>query len=203
MGYTSTDHQLQHVDDPPPDAVTVASGSSFEVLCGVLGIALAVVGILGYHPQFVGATATVALGLGLFALAGTIAARTNRCSQRDELLGISADLVAGLAGVALGALVLLRIVPDAYLPIATMALGCGLMFAARVDLSTQTPGLNVWSLLVMLVAAVAALLALFAFAAISPMTTISLVAIACLGGGLVLAGGGTLTTLCRTTHGAT
>ena len=196
VGYTSVEHQLQHVDDPPPDQVTVASGSWFEVCCGALGLAVAVIGILGTNPPLMGAIATVVLGFGVFAHAGTIVARSNRCAERDEFLGISVDLVAGLVGIGFGALVLLRIVPFTWHPIATMALGTGLMFAARVEIDHETPSMrwNVWSQVVMSAAGLSAMvLALGAFAAVAPMTMLALVAVACVGGGLLLAGGGPLT----------
>ncbi len=194
VGYTITEHQLQHVDDPPPDQVTVASGSWFEVCCGALGLALAVVGIQGNNPLLMSATATVTLGFGVFAQAGTIATRSNR-SERDELLGVTTDLVAGLAAIVLGVLVLVHIVPFAWLPIATIALGVGLMFAARVEIGGETPSprWNAWSHVVMLAAGLAAIvLALVAFASVAP-TTLALVADACVGGGLLFVGGATPT----------
>ena len=203
VGYTSTEHRL-HADDLPPDQVTVASGSWFEVCCGALGLVLAVVGILSNSPPLMGAIATVTLGFGMFAQAGTIATRSNRL-EHDELLGITTDLVAGLAAIVLGVLVLVRIVPSAWLPVATMALGAGLMFAARVEIGGETPRprWKAWSQVVTLAAGLAAMvLALVAFAAVAPMPTLALVADACVGGGLVLAGGGTLTTLRGVSNGA-
>jgi len=173
-------------------ALQLASGSWFEVLCGVLGFAAAVAGIAGIHPLFMGATATVLLGLGVFAQAGTIAVRTNRCSERDELLGISADVLGSLVGITIGGLVILHIVSFTWLPIATMALGCGLMFTARVDLVGETQR-GAWSHVLMLAAGLAAMtLALIAFVAIIPSATTALVALACVGGGLAFAGGGNL-----------
>jgi len=86
MGYTSNEHSL-HTDDPPLDRITVASGSWFEALCGAGGLALAVIGVLGDHPALMAALATIAVGLGVFAQAGTIAARSRQPTEHDELVG--------------------------------------------------------------------------------------------------------------------
>lgn len=202
MGYTSTKHLLEHASERPPDPVTVASGSWFEAACGASGLGLAVFGMLGNHPALMAAIATILVGFGVFAQAGTIAARSRQASERDELVGISIDLVAGVAGFALGVLVLLRVVPLAWLPLAAMALGAGLLFAGPaelVDHKAATTLFRAWSLAAMMLAGLAAIvLALLAFTAVQPFAMLSLAAVACVGAGLTLAGAGTLTTLRRT-----
>ncbi len=199
MGYTSTEHQLRQANDPPPDQVTVASGSWVEMVCGASGVAIAVIGMLGNHPALMVAVATIVVGFGVFAQAGTIAARSRPPSERDEVVGISIDLVAGLASIAFGVLVLLRVVPFTWLPIAAMTLGAGVLFAGRAELGDPTAEVTrfgAWALAVMMLAGLAALvLALLALAGGQPIAMLSLAAIACVGAGLVFAGGGTLATL--------
>ena len=189
MSYTCTDHQLLHRSDPPPDQVAVASGSWFEALCGASGLAIVVLGMLGHDPAFVAAIATIVMGFGVFARAGTTAARGRQLSERDELLGISIEIVAGLAGIAIGVLVVLHVVPFMWLPLAAIALGTGLLFAGHAELGDLKS--SAWPLAVMMLFALAALvLALLAFAAVQPFAMLSLAAIACVGAGLVLVCGG-------------
>ena len=199
MGYTSSVHRFRSEDDPRPDQSSVATSSWFETLCGASCLAIVVIGMIGDDPASMAAIATTAAGFGVFAHAGTRAARSRRSSARDVRAGVGVDLVVGLAGIAIGVLVLARAVPFGWLAIAATAIGVGLLFAGRAKASvdTERPGwrCDAWSVVAMMLAALATVvLAVLAFAAVRPIATLSLAA-ACAGIGLILAGSGTLSTI--------
>jgi hypothetical protein len=198
MAYVGT--QLHQIPSAPPDRVTIASGSWFEVCCGAIGLALGVLGMLGGDPRLFGAVATVILGFGVFGQAGTIASWTERSSVRGDLVGVGVDLVAAIAGIGLGALVVLHVVPVTWLTIAAMALGLGLVFAARVDLAAGARTVQGFAQVFMSACGFAAMvLALVAVVSVdaAAVSLAALAALACVGAGLVLAGGGSLTALAR------
>ena len=191
MSDTTTEHPMRHASDSAQ--LTVVTGSWFEALCGAIGLVFAVVGMLGGDPPQMAAIATIAVGFGVFAQAGTLAARTWRSSDRGDLVGITTDLIAGPVGVALGGFVLLQLVPFSWLPFAALALGTALLFAGRAllgDPKASTRWTAWWVAAMMLTALAALALALLAVAAVQPSTMPSLAAAACVGAGLMLAGGG-------------
>jgi hypothetical protein len=102
-----------------------------------------------------------------------------------------------------GGLVALHVVTFAFLPIATIALGCALVLAARVDLAASARTPHGFAQVVMAACGFSAIvLALVAFASVEATSVISLAALACIGTGLVLAGGGILTALRLRKHEA-
>src|SRR5690349_12323672 len=61
---------------------TATAGTSVEVLAGATAIVLSIIGLAGYLPIPMAAIATIAIGVGLFAEGGTIAARWNDVINR-------------------------------------------------------------------------------------------------------------------------
>jgi len=118
---------------------TVAGGSAVEA-AGGLGVGiLAILGLAGVFPVYLEAVATIALGVALFAEGGAAAARFRhllaeaRGSRIDvaELGGgITAELLAGGAGVILGLLALLGVVPQILIASAVVVFGAGLLFGS-------------------------------------------------------------------------
>ena len=112
----------------------IASGSSFELFAGVIGAAIAVVGIAGYFPAYMAAIATIAIGFALIAQGGTLAARWNATPvATGEAIGIGTEVIGGFAGIALGALALLGVVPSVLLPVATIVVGAALLFGGPAE----------------------------------------------------------------------
>lgn len=113
--------------------MAIASGSSFELFAGVIAAIVAMIGIAGYYPAAMAATATIAVGFALLAQGGTLAARWQNAkhiptTEKTEALGIGTEVLGGFAGIALGAAALLGVVPLVLLPAAAMAVGAALLF---------------------------------------------------------------------------
>ena len=113
--------------------MAIASGSSFELFAGVLAVVLAIIGVAGYYPAVMAATATIAVGFALLAQGGTLAARWEHAAhipstEKTEAIGIGTEVVGGFAGIALGALALLGVVPLVLMPVAAIVVGAALLF---------------------------------------------------------------------------
>lgn len=110
---------------------SVVNSSGFEMFTGGIGAVAAVAGIAGYRPVTMGAIAASALGLALLAQGGALAAGsqhvTNPDGERKEAVGIGTEVVAGVAGFALGVLALFGVVPLVLLPVAAIVSGAALL----------------------------------------------------------------------------
>lgn len=126
--------------DPPTaqeraTQATIASGSSFELFCGVVAALMAVIGVAGYFPVYMAATAAIAIGFALIAQGGTLAARSAQVAsnERVEAIGIGTEVIGGFAGIALGGLALLGVVPSVLLPVAMIVVGAALLFGGPAE----------------------------------------------------------------------
>jgi hypothetical protein len=113
--------------------MAIASGSSFELFAGVIAAGLAIVGVAGWYPAVMAASAAIAVGFALLAQGGTLAARWEKAAhisatERTEALGIGTEVLGGFAGIALGALALLGVVPLVLLPVSAIVVGAALLF---------------------------------------------------------------------------
>ena len=113
----------------------IVSGSSFELFAGVIALMVTIIGIAGYFPLHMAATATIAIGLALIASGGTLAARWQNATSgaharadRTEALGIGTEVLGGFAGIALGVLALLGVAPLVLLPAGMIVVGSALLF---------------------------------------------------------------------------
>ncbi len=115
-------------------------GSIFQVVLGAIAIALSIIALAVMRP-LLSAIAVIAIGLSLLFEGGAIAYRFNlllRETSKGMLQkiefgeGVSAEFVAGVAGLVLGILALLGIVPMMLLPVAAIVYGSGLMLGAGV-----------------------------------------------------------------------
>lgn len=110
----------------------IASGISFELFAGAIAAALAVLGLAGYFPVYMAATAAIAIGFALVAQGGALAARWQQAThipatERTEAVGIGTEVLGGLAAVALGVLALLEVAPLILLPVAAFVIGAALL----------------------------------------------------------------------------
>ena len=115
------------------------AGSSIELLAGACAVVLAMIGLSGYRTFAMAATATIAIGLGLLADGGVIAARwadatTGLGSNRSEVgRGAGAEMFAGIVGIVLGILALVHVLSFALLPIAAIILGASVVFGDATE----------------------------------------------------------------------
>ena len=198
--------------DPPTSEerasqLAIASGSSFELFAGVIGAAVAITGIAGYFPVYMGAIALIAVGFALLAQGGTLAARWQHAehiaaSERKEAVGIGTEVLGGFAGIALGVLALLAVVPLVLLPVGAIVLGAALLFGgpSQPHIAEVAPGMRArryrvtrdavrTSGGVMVMAGLASIvLGVLGLALEGYVLVMSLIAVLCIAGALVTAG---------------
>jgi hypothetical protein len=166
------DHEHHELLYPPPDAgppfgeppparstqmyptpeedraasLVMATGSSFELFTGLVGVVLAVIGLSGRYPAAMAAMATVAVGLSLLAQGLTIAARWQAAlkiegRERIDALGISTEMFGGLAAIVLGTLALFGVLEAPLLSAAAIVLGFSLLLGgpAQPEMTDETP----------------------------------------------------------------
>lgn len=150
MGETQT-NQTNRLPPPPLDPTTreheeevsagiLAGGSMIEGIAGLVGIVLAIVGLAGLFPVYLLAIATIAVGVALLFEGGAIAVRFSRLISETQSTGrlprvelgggMGVEVVGGIAGVVLGILALIGVVPTVLTAVAAIALGGTLMFSS-------------------------------------------------------------------------
>jgi hypothetical protein len=122
--------------------VAAASTGAVTESIGAAGaIVLAILGLAGILPTAMMAVTTIVLGAAILLDAGAVSARHDRLvgetlgadARRLRALvggGISAESLAGVAGIALGILALLGVAPIALCSVALIAFGAGLLFGS-------------------------------------------------------------------------
>ncbi|MFP4144737.1 MAG: hypothetical protein ACLFV3_06300 [Phycisphaeraceae bacterium] len=120
-------------------SLTVASGSFAEAVCGLAGLVLTTIGLAAVLPGFMATIATIVLGVGLTARGGSLAGRMRQL--REELdagtlgyasvgSGAGLQVLAGLAGIVLGAIALVGIIPAILVPVSIIAFGGALWLSS-------------------------------------------------------------------------
>src|SRR5262245_11509555 len=98
-----------------------ARGSTLEALGGVAALVLAILALVGFQPLYLTTIATIAVGVALLAHGG-MAVRETESTNR-----IGSEILGGAAGVALGILALVGVLPQLLLLAATIVLGVALL----------------------------------------------------------------------------
>jgi uncharacterized membrane protein HdeD (DUF308 family) len=203
----------------PQDRTTRAvfsGGSTLEMLGGIAAVVLAILGLTAFMPFKMAAIAVIVIGVALLAQGGSIASRWNRARRRlvgqryehSELVGgVSTEVLAGVAGIVLGILALVGVMPAILLPVAAIVFGGSLLLggAAQPDFDALAPeaahsrerrvmheALQASGGTMVIAGVAAAVLGILALLHVGPVLLLSLIAILCVGGALVL-GGGALT----------
>ncbi len=134
-----TTQQTYHEEEI--SARIVRGGSLAESITGGAGIVLAIIGLANIMPQMMLPIATIALGAALLFEGGAIASRFSKLLtetakgrfETSELgVGLTAEVVGGLAGVILGILTLLGVSPSILMPVAVIVFGGTLLFGSGV-----------------------------------------------------------------------
>ncbi|MGE5184154.1 MAG: hypothetical protein ACM31C_18925 [Acidobacteriota bacterium] len=201
-----------------PDKTTAAvftGGASLEVIGGAAAVVLAIIGLAGAYPVWMLSIATICAGGALLAEGGSIAARWNDVmrqlggdtSERAEVVGgIGTEVIGGAAGIVLGILALVGVMPFVLLSVAAIVFGGSLLLggAAQPELDALVPerdarlrritrgAIQASGGVMVMVGIAAAVLGILALLSVGPIVTLSLIALLCVGGAL-LVGGGALT----------
>ncbi len=122
----------------------VAMGNTMaEAVVGLGAIAIAIIGLANVYPWLLAAVATIALGAAFVFEAGDVGRRFASLAAEDTTGapetsnawgGMSAGFVSGCAGIALGILAILGIVPHTLIPVAIIVYGATLV----MDSGTQS-----------------------------------------------------------------
>jgi hypothetical protein len=120
----------------PPDvrrsARAVAAGSVSEMIAGLAAIILAIIGLAGVFPYMLVAIATIVFGVALMLSGGSIAARYGNIERETAETGmesmeigtgVTTEFAGGLAGIVLGILALIGLVPLVLIPCAVIVYG--------------------------------------------------------------------------------
>jgi len=122
-------------------AEVVLGGSAAEALVGAGAAILAIIGLANVFPGYMASIATIAVGAALFFQGGALVARyadlAHEAGAAEIGGGVSAEVLGGLAGMALGILALLGVLPAVLTPIAIIVFGGALLLdsAATVRLN--------------------------------------------------------------------
>jgi hypothetical protein len=195
----------------------IEGGSSFEALGGLVTVILAIVGIARYAPFTMGGVCAIVIGASLFVQGGAIASRWRADLRRldgvrydrSELLGgVSTEVFGGVVGIVLGVLVLAGVLPAVLLPVAAIVFGGALLLggAAQPELSnlaapprhaTVQDAVEASGGIMVLVGVAAAVLGILSLLGVGPAITLALIAMLCIGGALLFAGGALATRFMR------
>lgn len=115
-----------------------AGGSVTEGIGGAGAIVLSILGLIGIYAPTMASISAIAIGGGLLIAGGTIAARfskvvaNTRYNYAEEIIGggMAMEALCGVAGIALGILALLGIVPLTLLSAASIVFGAALIMAS-------------------------------------------------------------------------
>jgi len=120
----------------------VSSGSISEGIVGAAAIVLGILGLVGIYPAILVSIATIAIGASFLISGSAIASRFSNLARlaaegtggaADFGMGMSAEFLGGISGIALGILALLGIVPGVLIPAAVIVFGGTLVFSSGLS----------------------------------------------------------------------
>lgn len=190
----------------------MARAFSVDALAAAATVVLCILGLSGIFPSVLAPIAVITMACAMLIKSSGVASRLNwlvretgnRAGSSAELqAGMSAELLAGAAGIVLGVLALIGLVPTTLSEVAVIVFGGALLlgsgetyrvsqlgpigygessaaYAARMAAETAAGGAS-------LAGIAAVVLGILAITGVHPLTLV-LVALLCLGGAMLLAG---------------
>lgn len=122
-----------HLDEGP------TAGFATEALCGIVAGVLTILGLIQVVPNFMLSIAGIAIGVALLSEGATITKQYSRllsATSEGKLNapelggGINVEILAGIAGIVLGILSLVGLVPIILMPIAVIGFGISLILSS-------------------------------------------------------------------------
>lgn len=132
----------EHLQEERRTLETLVGGTIGGGIVAIAGVVLALVGLAGVEPRWLLAAATIAVGVSFLIEGAALGSRlsdllresTGGRVQMGELGGgITGETLAGIAGIVLGILGALNVVPAVLLPIAAIVYGAGLVIGAGAN----------------------------------------------------------------------
>jgi hypothetical protein len=120
-------------------AKVLAGGSLAEGVVGAAGLTLAILGLVGILPFWMATIGTIAVGAAFLIEGGAIASRMSDLMETDKTGqfditeiggGMTAEFLAGLAGITLGILALLGVSPLLLMAVAVIVYGGALVMGS-------------------------------------------------------------------------
>lgn len=124
-------------------AMSVGAGSTAEIVGGAAVIVLTILGLANVAPGLMYAVATIAIGIAILFEGGSVAAEYTQIANKtaeskfekiDLGSGMTVEMVAGIAGIILGVLSLLGIVPLILSAAAIVVYGASLILSSGMTL---------------------------------------------------------------------
>lgn len=127
-------------------AEVIFGGSTAEALVGAAAAVLAILGLANIWPGYMASIATIAVGAALLFQGIAIASRYSDLARRtggsEVGGGVSAEILGGIAGIALGILALMGIMPATLTPVAIIVFGGALLIGSAA--TAQLNSLSTW-----------------------------------------------------------
>ncbi|MGZ4961616.1 MAG: hypothetical protein ACXWJB_05395 [Limisphaerales bacterium] len=113
----------------------IAGGIGLAALLGLVSVVLAILGLVNVAPFYMAGISAVALGVALllaggFSMQWFTAPREHFFYEGEGAM--STEVMAGVAGIVLGLLALLGVVPGILLPVSVLAFGISLFMSSWV-----------------------------------------------------------------------
>jgi hypothetical protein len=135
------------VQQEETSAEVLSGGSLAEAVCGIGAVVLAIVALAGILNIYLGAVAVIVVGAGLLLEGAAIGMRFSklmneivgpRFSMSELGGGLTAEFLAGAAGIVLGILALLGVAPLTLLSVVAIIFGAAMVLGAGATASLNS-----------------------------------------------------------------
>ena len=124
--------------------IAVGSGSIIESIIGMGAVILTILGLLNIYPVIMLSISTILIGAALLIKGSSVASKMDSVIADEPEMskkaisqlntGVTAETIAGIAGIALGILAMAGMSPQMMLGAAAIVYGAGIIFGSGMDL---------------------------------------------------------------------
>jgi len=141
---TTIEHREETLTEERHTIETILGGTLAGGIVAAAALVLSIIGLSGAFPHWVLSVAVIAVGVSFLFEGAAIASRLSqlfheategKVDMAELGGGTGAETLTGIAGIVLGILGLLFVVPLILLPIAAIVFGVGLIFGAGTNVS--------------------------------------------------------------------